>query len=301
MSWISPLKSQKANAFVKKHPILSPLVAFFVLIFFLNILDSKVGKPQLGILPIEGVIMQSDLALKKIKDFKNDANIKGVIVRINSPGGAVAPSQEIYEELLRLKKVKPVYASIGTVGASGGYYIAAAADKIYAMPGSLTGSIGVIMQSMNVGELTKKIGLRFETLKAGKNKDVGNAFRPMTSEERSLLNNLLEQTHRQFIADVQSQRQLPEDTLKRVTDGRVLTGTEAKKTGLIDDLLTFARVQEQLAQDLGLGDNYEITYSLDPKERFLKDLEMENLLPSLLGLKTMAPEKGLYYLMDIGL
>lgn len=253
----------------------------------------------MGILPIEGVIMQSDLALKKIKAFKNDSNIKGVIIRINSPGGAVAPSQEIYEELLRLKKIKPVYASIGTVGASGGYYIAAAADKIYAMPGSLTGSIGVIMQSMNVAELTKKIGLRFETLKAGKNKDVGNAFRPMTTEERSLLNNLLSETHRQFIADVQSQRQLPEAILKEVTDGRVLTGTQAKEVGLVDDLLTFARVQEQLAHDLGLGDNFEITYSLDPKERFLKDLEMENLLPSLLGLKTLAPEKGLFYLMDI--
>ena len=295
MSWIPPLASPRANALVKKHPILAPLIAFFVIAFFLSLFDQESKKPLIGVLPIEGVIMKSDDALKKIQEFKEDSNVKGVIIRINSPGGAVAPSQEIYQEILSLKKIKPVYASISSVGASGGYYIAAAATKIYAMPGSLTGSIGVIMQSMNVGELTKKIGLKFETLKAGKNKDLGNAFRPMTGGERSLLNNLLSETHRQFIADVQSQRSLPEQVLAEVTDGRVLTGTQAKKAGLVDELLTFRQVQVALASELGLGNEFELTYAMDPKEQFLKDLDMENLL----GLNNLTAQKGLFYLMDI--
>jgi len=196
----------KRPQFLRRHPVLAPLGIFFLLSLAISLINPQFQKPKIGVVRIEGVIMDSEETQNTLRNYGHDDSVKGVILRINSPGGAVAPSQEIYREVIRLSRTKKVYASLGTVAASGGYYVASASSKIFALPGSITGSIGVIMQAMNLEGLAAKLGLRMETIKAGKNKDLGNAFRPMRPEERSLLESMLKETHRQFLADVQARR-----------------------------------------------------------------------------------------------
>ena len=188
-------------------------------------------------------------ALKALERASDDDSVKGVIFRINSPGGTVAMSQEIYETLIRLREKKPVAVSMADVAASGGYYIASAADRIYADPGTLTGSIGVIMGTLNVQELmTQKLGVKSVVIKSGKFKDTGSMYRPMTAEEQNLLQDLVNSAYHQFlnaIIDGRVKRKdnyktekvaLSEDILKKYADGRVLTGEQAKDLGFVDNL-----------------------------------------------------------------
>jgi len=188
-------------------------------------------------------------ALKALDRAIDDNSVKGVIFRINSPGGTVAMSQEIYETILRLREKKPVVVSMADVAASGGYYIASAADRIYAEPGTLTGSIGVIMGTLNIQELmTQKLGIKSTVIKSGKFKDTGSMYRPMTGEEQTLLQNLVNSAYHQFlnaIIDGRVKRKddykvekvsLTEQILKKYADGRVLTGEQAKNTGFVDKL-----------------------------------------------------------------
>jgi protease IV len=185
---------------------------------------------------ITGLIAKSTQTLEDLKRFREDSSIKAIVVRIDSPGGAVGPSQEIMEEINKTKKVKKVVASCGSMAASGGYYIASAADIIMANPGSATGSIGVIMQMANVQELTKKLGVDFFDIKAGALKDMGSPFKPMTPEEKAVFQSLLDNIHQQFIDDVAKNRKLPVEKVKALADGRVYTGQEAKALGLVDEL-----------------------------------------------------------------
>ena len=158
-----------------------------------------------------------------------------MVLRINSPGGAVGPSQEILREVEKVKKKKKIVASLGTVAASGGYYIACGADLIMANKGTATGSIGVIMQFTNVEALTKKVGLDFFTLKSGRYKDVGSPFRSMTPEEREYMQHLLDNIYQQFLSDVARNRKIPLEKLKSLAEGKVYTGEEAKQVGLVDE------------------------------------------------------------------
>lgn len=188
-------------------------------------------------------------ALKALERAFEDNSVKGVVFRINSPGGTVAMSQEIYETVMRLREKKPVVVSMADVAASGGYYIASAADRIYADPGTLTGSIGVIMGTLNIQELmTQKLGIKSVVIKSGKFKDTGSMYRPMTGEEQKLLQNLVNSAYHQFvnaIIDGRVKRKddykvqkavLTEQVLKKYADGRVLTGEQAKDLGFIDNL-----------------------------------------------------------------
>jgi len=184
---------------------------------------------------IKGIISDSRTVIKHLDGFLEDAKVKALVLRINSPGGAVGPSQEILREVEKIRQKKKVVASLGTVAASGGYYIASGADLIMANKGTATGSIGVIMQFTNVEGLTKKLGLDFYNLKAGRYKDVGTPFRAMTKEEQAYLQSLIDNIYQQFLTDVARNRKLPLEKLKALAEGRVYTGEEAKAIGLVDE------------------------------------------------------------------
>jgi protease-4 len=191
---------------------------------------------NIGILKIEGVIMDSEDVLEDLDSFLEDASIRAIVVRIQSPGGAVGPSQEIFQALLEARKKKPIACSLGDVAASGGYYIAAACERIFSNAGTLTGSIGVIMQLMNLKDLYAWAKIEPITIKAGKFKDIGNESRPMLPEERALLDQLLAETHLQFKKDIAEGRGRSVESLESIADGRILTGTQALEAQLVDEI-----------------------------------------------------------------
>ncbi|MEJ2365195.1 MAG: signal peptide peptidase SppA [Deltaproteobacteria bacterium] len=191
---------------------------------------------KVGILEVKGVIANVQPNIEELAKFRGDGSIKAVVVRIESPGGGVSSSQELYEEIRRTAQEKPVVVSMGSVAASGGYYIACAAQKIYANPGTITGSIGVILQFTNFEELLKKIGFRMEVVKSGPYKDVGNPGREMTPEERAYLQKLVDNVHQQFVRDVARGRHMKVEKVREVADGRIFTGEQAMELGLVDEL-----------------------------------------------------------------
>lgn len=183
-----------------------------------------------------GATAGSERLIGLLEKARKDDNIKAVVLRINSPGGSAAASDEIYQEVLRVKKEKPVYASMGDVAASGGYYIAAACTKIYANSATATGSIGVIMESPDMSGLYKKLGIQMQVVKSGKYKDMGNPARAMTADERQLIQGMIMDTYEQFVAAVSAGRGMPTDKVKAIATGRVYTGRQALNLGLVDEL-----------------------------------------------------------------
>ncbi len=193
--------------------------------------------PRVAIVELEGVIIEVDDIVRELKAHRENPSIRAVVMRINSPGGVVAPTQELHDAVLRLRQAgKPVVASLGAVAASGGYYVAVACDQIYANPGTLTGSIGVIMQLANLEQLLKKVGVDYVVVKAGQFKDIGNVARAMTPDERRVMQALLDDVHGQFIGAVATGRKLPREDVVRLADGRVFSGTQAKELRMVDAL-----------------------------------------------------------------
>jgi protease-4 len=193
--------------------------------------------PRVAIVELEGVILEVDDLVRDLKAHRENPSVRAVVMRINSPGGVVAPTQELHDAVLRLRQAgKPVVASLGSVAASGGYYVAVACDQIYANPGTLTGSIGVIMQLANVEQLMKKVGVDYVVVKAGQFKDLGNFSRAMTSEERRVMQTLLDDVHGQFIGAVATGRKLAREEVVRFADGRVFSGVQAKELRMVDML-----------------------------------------------------------------
>ncbi|MBI4040371.1 MAG: signal peptide peptidase SppA [Deltaproteobacteria bacterium] len=247
---------------MKDHPFLW-FLSFFG-IFFLVLcaivvffIFSVVGeKPEIlktdtiGILKVEGLIYEVEPLLKVIQKYQKQSSIKAVVVRIESPGGAVGPSQELYQALKELGKTKKVVASLGAVAASGGYYTACGAHKIIANPGTLTGSIGVIMEFAHLQDLFQWAKISHTVIKSGRYKDVGSPFRPMKEDERKLLEELIGNVYQQFKGVVLAERKIRPDQVEMVTDGRIFTGAQAKELGLVDDLGSFefaVEVAKQLA------------------------------------------------------
>src|SRR5262249_24861394 len=196
----------------------------------------RAGGDRVGVVEVTGVIADSKTTLRELREFEEEPRIRAVVVRIDSPGGSVGPSQEILEAMQRLQKKKHVLAIMGSIAASGGFYIAMGGEKIFANPGTLTGSIGVISEFPNVTGLLKWAGVDMRTITAGKLKDAGSPFREMSSEERSYFQAMLDDVHGQFIAAVAESRKLPEDQIRKVADGRVFTGRKAKDLKLVDEL-----------------------------------------------------------------
>jgi len=220
------------------------MVVFFVflgfLFSFLMIFKEKdFGKPQIGVLQIKGVILESEEYLMAIKEMAKKDSIKAIVVRIDSPGGSVGASQEIFEELKKTRKIKPVVVSMGSVAASGGFYIALGGEKIFASPGTITGSIGVVLELPNIEKLLKKIGVETETIKSGAYKDTGSIYRPLTPEERKYLVQKVKLIHDQFIRTISEERKISLEKVKEIADGRIFTGEEALALGLIDKLGNF--------------------------------------------------------------
>lgn len=197
-----------------------------------------VGKERIALIRIEGPILDSRATVDELETYGDDPLVKAIVLRLDTPGGGVAPSQEIYNAVkrVRLDKHKTVVASMGNVAASGGYYIAVASDRILANPGSLTGSIGVVMQLANLENLMNKIGVKNIVIKSGRYKDVGSPFRMMGEEDRQLLQSVLDDAHRQFIEAVAAGRSLDTADVEALADGRIFTGQQAKDVLLVDEL-----------------------------------------------------------------
>ncbi|MDA8089736.1 MAG: signal peptide peptidase SppA [Nitrospiraceae bacterium] len=217
--------------------VLSGMLLFLLIVgaamsFFSRMQEGE----KIGIIRVEGAITSSDDIITTLKQFSEDPAIKAIVMRVDSPGGGVAPSQEIYEEVKKAAAKKFIVVSMGSLAASGGYYISVPATKIFADPGTITGSIGVIMEVPNVQGLLKKIGVKTEVIKSGKNKDIASLFSNMTNEQRRILQGSLDNVHEQFIQAVAAGRKMPVDVVRQLADGRIFTGQQAKALGLIDQL-----------------------------------------------------------------
>jgi len=220
------------------------LVVFFILLSFIISLlmifkEKDFGKPQIGILQIKGIILDAEEYLIAIKEMAKKESIKAIVVRINSPGGSVGASQEIFEELKKTRNLKPVIVSMGSVAASGALYVALGGTKIFASPGTITGSIGVVLEIPNIEKLLKKIGIESETIKSGAYKDTGSIYRPLTPEEKKYLTKKVKLIHDQFIKAISEERKISIEKVKNFADGRIFTGEEAKSLGLVDKIGNF--------------------------------------------------------------
>ncbi len=247
------------------------LVFFFVLLFSIGRWVMKPGADQfsfgdkIAVIEIRGVITHSSGIIEELHQYKEDEGVKAIILRIDSPGGGVGPSQEIHREVLKAKLKKKVITSMGSVAASGGYYIAAASDLIVANPGTITGSIGVLMEFTNIEELFRKIGIKGLVLKSGEHKDIGSPFREMTSDEKKIIQSVIDNVHQQFIQAVADGRKLDRAKVVQVADGRILTGEQAKQLGLVDQMGNLQDAIDTTAKMVGIKGKPVILY---PKKKF---------------------------------
>jgi protease-4 len=285
----------------KTHPILKGLgiltgfiLALFVVVFFYAYFTggdasalSFLSGDGVGVLQIEGTIDDPRMVLTELKRFKEAPWIKAIVVRIDSPGGAVGPTQEIFDELQKTKKKKPLVASMGGMATSGGYYIASACERILANPGTLTGSIGVIMQLTNVEELMKKVGVRGYNIKSGANKDIGSPFQPLSAEGREILQALVDSVHSQFVSAVAKARGMNEAQVRKLADGRVYSGAQAKDIGLVDQFGTLEDAIEFAAKRVGLDENPTVYYSRPEPERW-----WESMFFAVIGRRLPAPQRA---------
>jgi protease IV len=241
------------------------------------------GEDRIALVRIEGVILDAKDTVAELKRFGDSSSVKAIVLRIDSPGGGVVPSQEIHDAVQRVRsrQKKTVVASMGTVAASGGYYIAAAADRIIANPGTLTGSIGVIMELVNLEGLLKKVGVEGVVVKSGHYKDIGSPFRKMEPEDRRILQSVMDDVHNQFIEAVAEGRSLDVTAVRKLADGRIFTGRQAVDAKLVDELGDLDDAV-RIAADL-VGIEGEPTL-VEPKKRFsIKEIlesRMQGLLPT---------------------
>ena len=247
------------------------------------------GGARVAVVEIEGIIVDGGGAVRELREHEDNPSVKAVILRINSPGGVVAPTQEIFAAVQRVRKAgKPVIASLGAVAASGGYYVAAACDRIYANPGTLTGSIGVVMQMANIEGLLKKVGVDYVVVKAGTYKDVGNFARTMTPEERKILQALLDDVYSQFVNAVAEGRGLDKKEVLAFADGRIYSGQQAQALKMVDDLGGFEDAVEAAGKLANISGRPRLLF---PRRRFsLRDLIESRLgLPGTTSLLPMLP------------
>ncbi len=230
------------------------------------------GKGSVGVIEVEGVIMDSRRTLERIEAFKENENIKALVVRVNSPGGAVAPSQEIFSALRDFEK--PVVVSMGSIAASGGYYIAVAADKIFANPGTITGSIGVIMDFVNLEQLYEWAKIKRYALTTGKFKAIGAEYKDMTPAERELLQTMIDTVLMQFKQAVAEGRKLSLENVTAVADGRIMSGEQAKKLNLVDELGTINDAIEEAAKLAKIEGKPNVVYP-EKRRRKLLDLLLD--------------------------
>ena len=218
------------------------------------------GNEYVGVVEIQGPIMESKAAVKSLRKFVKDESVKAIVVRVDSPGGAVGPSQEIYSAVKRAKVAKPLVISMGGTAASGGYYIACGADTIYANPGTVTGSIGVITQLFNVEQLLDKAQVEVNTIKTGPYKDAGSPFKPFTEQDRAYFEQMIGDIYDQFVEDVAECRKLEIEQVKELADGRVYTGRQAREYKLVDELGSLQDAIDHVAKEAKIEGEVQVLY-----------------------------------------
>lgn len=285
--------------FSRRHPLLffflifSGMAAFtliaLTLIFALGtgvseyeIMGGATEGEQVGVVEVRGLIADSQETIRQLRRFREDENIKAIVLRVNSPGGVVGPSQEIFREVQKTRKTKKVIASMGAVAASGGYYVVASADGIIANPGTITGSIGVIMEYTNFKELLTKIGLSPVVIKSGEFKDTGSPVRDITPQEEKYLEAFVGELHEQFVAAIAEGRQMEIDAVRKLADGRIYTGADAKTLGLVDRIGNLEDAIEWAGQMAGIKGAVTAVYIPARKASLLRLLS-ESTLRNLLG------------------
>lgn len=254
------------------------ILGFSAFLFFIAILIMVQGdegvfdaRGDLAVIEVKGPIVESKEIVKQLDRVEKNKHIKGLILRIDSPGGGVGASQEIYQAILRLKKKKKVIASMGGVAASGGYYIAVASDKIVANPGTITGSIGVLMDYVNVEDLLGYLKIHAELITAGKLKDVGSPLKPMTPTDRKFLQSILDNMHEQFKKAVQEGRGFNKEQIDKIADGRIFTGEQALAANLVDKLGNQQTAVDLAKEMLGIKGEPKLLY---PKKKRPKLLDL---------------------------
>lgn len=222
---------------------------------------------KVAVIPVEGVIASEERVLRAVRRYRDRESVRGFVVEIRSPGGTVGASQSIYRALrdLREEDDRPVYAWIGDVGASGGYYVALGADSIYALPGSITGSIGVIMELPNAQGLLRKAGVEIEVVQSGAYKDLGSVTRPMDEGEREILQGVVDDTYRQFLDVVVENRRMERARAGELADGRIFTGAQAVELGLVDGTATLSETIDRAGRAAGLGEDPPTVTPSEPR------------------------------------
>lgn len=254
------------------------------------------GRDRVALIRVEGVILDAQATIGELKQYSENPLVKAIVLRIDSPGGGVVPSQEIHDAVKRVKNKsnKAVIASMGTVAASGGYYIAAATDRIIANPGTLTGSIGVIMETTNLEGLLKKVGVEGVVIKSGRFKDVGSPLRKMSDEERKLLQSVMDDVHQQFIQAVADGRSLEPSEVEPLADGRIFTGRQAKEARLVDELGDLEDAIHIAADIAGIEGEPKV---VEPRKRFsIRDI-LESRWSSMFPKLELQTGVNLKYLM----
>jgi protease-4 len=288
---------------MRRHPVLLGLVVVAVLVvgfIALVLIFSRflVRKPsfaltdKVAVVELTGVITNSQRVIDQLIRYREDGGVKAIVLRIDSPGGSVGPSQEIYREVMKTKNAKAVVASLGGVAASGGYYVASAADAIVANPGTLTGSIGVIMQFSNVEGLMKLIGLKTYTFKSGRHKDLGSPFREPSSDDEKILMAVIENVHDQFVRAVAQGRDMEVPRVRELADGRILSGQQAMELGLVDRMGNFQDAIDLAAEMGGIQGKPHVIYPR--KRRNITDLLFEKVIATLVE-KIRASNHELFY------
>jgi protease-4 len=278
-------------------------VVFFALIYALGLLKGEGRslhlRAKVGVVRIEGVIIDSAEIIEQIEEFASDDGIRAVVVRINSPGGGVVPSQEIYQSVLEIRKKKKVVASMGAVAASGGYLIAVAADRVMANPGTITGSISAVMHFADVQELMRKVGVRSSVVKSGKFKDIGSPVREMTDEERHLIQGIVNDIYDQFTQIISQNRNVPLETIIDLADGRIFSGRQALAVKLVDELGGLQDAVSLAGRLAGMEGKPAVVYAGKKKTTLWKYL-MESAASALSGKinDSIAESKGAQYLFQ---
>ena len=269
---------------MRKHPVIAGILLLFlvgtltfVLIYRIagKRLDFSMGD-RVGVVLVRGVLADARGIIEQIDDFDGNDSVKAVVLRVESPGGGVVPSQEIYSRLKKVKENKIVVASLGAVAASGGYYIACAADKIVANPGTVTGSIGVILQFPLFEELFRKIGIGSTTVKSGKYKDMGSPFRELTPGERAYLQGVTNDIYEQFVDTVLVSRNIPPSRTAEIAEGKIFTGRQALELGLVDALGSEQDAIDLAAKLSGVEGKPAVVYGEEKKGGLLRYLLEES-------------------------
>ncbi|MCI0469032.1 MAG: signal peptide peptidase SppA [Nitrospirae bacterium] len=246
---------------------------------------------RIALVRVEGPILRSKAIVDEIKGYAKDASVKAIVLRVDSPGGGVVPSQEIYEEVKKAANKKKVVVSMGSLAASGGYYISAPASRIIANPGTITGSIGVIMEIPNLKGLMDKIGVKTEVIKSGRHKDIASVFRGIGAEERKILQGVMDDVHEQFITAVSKSRNKPINEIRKIADGRIFSGRQALKAGLVDELGDLEHAVNVAAKLAGIKGEPHVIHK---KERFsILDLLKEKISTTLPDIE---PRMGFKYM-----